>query len=234
VREVPGRRVPGHVDGDELAARAVLGQQVSLRAAATLAGRLVAAYGTPLGRPIGGVTHLFPTAAELAQADPRRLSLPLTRGRALLGLARALAGGELELDAGVERDHARRRLLGLPGIGPWTVEYIAMRALRDPDAFLPTDVGLRRALALLGRDGSPRAAIALAEAWWPYRAYAIQHLWAHQSPQSAPASGVVRAVSSSRIRQPSRKLARAAGDSLSSVRPKGSSRSRSHAPASAL
>ena len=176
-RAAPGRRVAGHVDGPELAVRAVLGQQVSLAGAATLASRLVAAHGEPLERPLGGVRHLFPSAPALAQADPETLAMPVARRRALIGLAAALARGELSLDAGVDRDEARRRLLALRGIGPWTAAYVAMRALRDPDAFLPSDLGVRHALERLGRDGRPAAATRLAERWRPYRAYAVQHLW---------------------------------------------------------
>jgi AraC family transcriptional regulator of adaptative response / DNA-3-methyladenine glycosylase II len=178
VRVAPGRRVPGHVDAHELALRAVLGQQVSLAGARTLAGRLVTAFGTALERPIGGVTHTFPRAAAIADADPRELAMPAARARALTGLSAALAGGELQLDAGADRQSTRIRLLGLPGIGEWTADYIALRALRDPDAFLPGDLGVRRALERLGRDGRPRAAAQLAERWRPYRAYAVQHLWA--------------------------------------------------------
>jgi AraC family transcriptional regulator of adaptative response / DNA-3-methyladenine glycosylase II len=178
VRATPGRRVAGCVEAHELAARAVLGQHVSLPGAATLAGRLARAYGQPLERPVGAVTHRFPSAAALAEADPHRLTMPVARGRALTGLAAALARGELVLDAGVDRDEARRRLLALPGIGPWTVAYVAMRALRDPDAFLPTDLGVRHALERLGEDGRPAAATRLAQRWRPYRAYAVQHLWA--------------------------------------------------------
>jgi AraC family transcriptional regulator of adaptative response / DNA-3-methyladenine glycosylase II len=173
VRQSPGRRVPGTVDGAEVAVRAVLGQQVSLAGAATLAGRLVLDYGEALERPVGSVTHLFPSAAALAAADPKRLGMPRSRAAALLGLTAALASGELALTPGSET-----ALLALPGIGPWTVAYIAMRALRDPDAFMPTDLGVRRALERLGQDASPRAASALAERWRPYRAYAMQHLWA--------------------------------------------------------
>ena len=178
VRAAPGRRVAGHVDGHELAIRAVLGQQVSLAGSATLAGRLVAAYGQPLDRPLGAVTHVFPSAETLAGADPAALAMPGTRRRALLGLSAALADGDLVLDAGADRDAARRRLLALPGIGPWTADYVAMRALRDPDAFLPTDLGVRHALEQLGEDGRAAAAERLAERWRPYRAYAVQHLWA--------------------------------------------------------
>jgi AraC family transcriptional regulator of adaptative response / DNA-3-methyladenine glycosylase II len=168
VRSSPGRRVPGTVDGAELAVRAVLGQQVSLAGAATLAGRLVQMYGEPLAHPVGGVTHLFPPAEALAAADPESLPMPASRRTALLGLTRALSSGELELGPA---------LLELPGIGPWTVSYIAMRALRDADAFMPTDLGVRRGLERLGQDPSERAATELAERWRPYRAYAMQHLW---------------------------------------------------------
>jgi len=178
VHAAPGLRVAGHVDGQELALRAVLGQQVSLGGAATLAGRLVAAHGEPLEQPLGGVTHLFPSSAAVAAADPASLAMPSARRRALLGLAAALADGELALDAGVEREEARQQLLALPGIGPWTAAYVAMRALRDPDAFLATDLGVRHALERLGQDGRPASAEHLSDGWRPYRAYAVQHLWA--------------------------------------------------------
>jgi AraC family transcriptional regulator, regulatory protein of adaptative response / DNA-3-methyladenine glycosylase II len=178
IAATPGRRVPGHVDGDELAARAVLGQQVSVAGAATVAGRLVAAYGEPLARPLGAVTHVFPSAAALADADPADLPLPAARARALVGVATALRDGHVVLDAGADREQTRARLLALAGIGPWTADYIAMRALRDPDAFLPTDLGVRHALEHLGEDAAPATAAALAERWRPYRAYAMVHLWA--------------------------------------------------------
>jgi AraC family transcriptional regulator, regulatory protein of adaptative response / DNA-3-methyladenine glycosylase II len=178
LRASPGRRVPGHVDGNELAARAVLGQQVSVAGARTLAARLVATHGTRLESPIGGVTHLFPTAAELAAVKRGQLAMPESRKRALCGLAGALAAGEICLQPGVDSEETERRLLALPGIGPWTASYIAMRALKDSDAFLPSDLGVRRALESLGQDGAPRAALRLAESWRPYRAYATQHLWA--------------------------------------------------------
>ncbi|MEA2199295.1 MAG: AraC family transcriptional regulator [Solirubrobacteraceae bacterium] len=171
VAAAPGRRVPGHVDPDELAVRAVLGQQISVAAATTHAARLVAAYGEPLDRPVGAVTHLFPAPSALADADPTALAMPASRRRAIHSLAGALATGALTLGDATA-------LLALPGIGPWTVCYIAMRALGDADAFLPTDLGVRRGLEALGRDGRPRAALATAEAWRPYRAYAVQHLWA--------------------------------------------------------
>ncbi len=182
--KAPGRRVAGTVDGHELAVRAVLGQQVSLRGARTLAGRLVADYGERLERPLGAVTHVFPSAAALVDADPARLAMPVARRRALLALVTALARDELVIDAGADRADAHRSLLALPGIGRWTAEYIAMRALRDPDAFPASDLGVRRALEQLGLDGSPRSAETLAERWRPYRAYAVQHLWASLDPSA--------------------------------------------------
>jgi AraC family transcriptional regulator of adaptative response / DNA-3-methyladenine glycosylase II len=162
VRAAPGRRVPGHPDPAELAVRALLGQQVSVAAARTLAGRLTARLGEPLARPAGGVTHRFPAPAALASLDPETLPMPRARGRALVRLAAALAAGE-PVD---ER---------LPGIGPWTVAYVGLRS-GDDDAFLPTDLGVRHGLAALGAD--PRRAAELAEAWRPYRGFAVAHLWA--------------------------------------------------------
>ena len=193
VRACPGRRVVGHVDSCELTIRAVLGQQVSLAGAATLAARLVREHGRPLARPVGAVTHTFPDAHALAGADPSGLAMPSTRARAVRGVAAALAGGELVLDHGADRQRARARLLAMPGIGPWTAEYVAMRALRDPDAFPITDLGVRHALERLGQDGRPASVRRLAEAWRPYRAYAVQHLWstlAGPEPRAAsPAAG---------------------------------------------
>ncbi|HWC86488.1 MAG TPA: AlkA N-terminal domain-containing protein [Solirubrobacteraceae bacterium] len=186
VRAVPGRRVPGHVDGGELAVRAVLGQQVSVAAARTLTARLVAAHGEELEEPVGAVTHLFPTPALLAVADPAALPMPAARARALVGLARALATGEPRLDGSADGASTEQALLALPGIGPWTVAYIAMR-LGDGDAFLPTDLGVRRGLEALGHDGRPGAALALAEHWRPYRAYAVAHLWATAAAAPIPA-----------------------------------------------
>jgi AraC family transcriptional regulator, regulatory protein of adaptative response / DNA-3-methyladenine glycosylase II len=175
VRELPGLRVPGHVDGDELAVRAVLGQQVTVAAARTTAGRLVEQYGEPMPRPVGGLTRLFPTAARLAELEPASLPMPRSRGRALVAVCRALAEADLSLDRGADRDDVRRRLLEIPGIGPWTADYIALRALGHPDVFLPTDIGIRDALRLLGRD--PADATDLAESWRPWRSYAQLQLW---------------------------------------------------------
>jgi AraC family transcriptional regulator of adaptative response / DNA-3-methyladenine glycosylase II len=192
-RRAPGMRVPGTVDGPELAIRAVLGQQVSLAAAATAAGRLVAGHGESLKRPLAGVTHAFPDPERLAALDPGSLPMPRSRARALTVLATRLAAGELTLDAGADRDEARRRLLDVPGVGPWTAAYIAMRALRDPDAFLPTDLGIRHALQRRGLDGRPAAAERLSTGWRPYRAYAVIHLWADLAAGVALAPAVLAA-----------------------------------------
>lgn len=173
----PGMRVPGNVDGAELAIRAVLGQQVSVRGAASAAAKLTRLCGAQLKTASGEVTHCFPSAAAISRLDPETLPMPRPRGRALVGLAKALAGGEVRLDGAEDRLRVHEQLTALPGIGEWTAQYVAMRALRDPDAFLPSDLGVRRGLEALGLDGSPRAAEAAAERWRPYRAYALQHLW---------------------------------------------------------
>ncbi len=184
VRRTPGRRVPGAVDGAELAVRAVLGQQVSVAGARTLAGRLTAGFGEPLpeGMSDDDLTHAFPTAQALAAADPAELPLTRARAHALTTLCAAVADGSLALDPGADRDATRERLLTLPGIGPWTAEYVAMRALGDPDAFPATDLGVRKALERLGEPGDPKAAERRADRWRPWRAYAVQHLWASLSP----------------------------------------------------
>jgi AraC family transcriptional regulator of adaptative response / DNA-3-methyladenine glycosylase II len=180
----PGLRVPGHVDGDELAVRAVLGQQVSVAGARTLAARLALRCGRPLPDPIAsrlpeafGLERTFPTAEEIASLSAAHLPMPESRARALIGLAEALAVGKVSLDPGADRDEASARLLELPGIGPWTVSYVRMRALGDPDAYLPSDLGVRRALERAGLPGDERSASAMGERWRPYRAYALQYLW---------------------------------------------------------
>jgi AraC family transcriptional regulator of adaptative response / DNA-3-methyladenine glycosylase II len=175
VRATRGLRVPGQVDGDETAIRTVVGQQVSVAGARTVTGRLVVAYGTPVETGTPGLTHLFPSAAVLAQVDPGELPMPRARGRALTGLAEALASGAVALDRGADRDDVRRSLLELPGIGPWTADYVAMRALGHPDVFLPTDIGVRNAVAGLGHD--PAAVVADSDRWRPWRSYALMHLW---------------------------------------------------------
>jgi AraC family transcriptional regulator of adaptative response / DNA-3-methyladenine glycosylase II len=172
----PGLRVPGVVDGFELAVRTVLAQQVSLKAAHTFAARLVEAYGKPLDTPDGGLTACFPTAETLAEASYDGIGITGSRITTLRALATAHAGGELPLDGSADRDEARARLLALPGIGPWTVEYVAMRGLSDPDAFPASDLVLRRRIA--GVDP---------ERWRPWRAYAAMHLWMdHLMTMGAP------------------------------------------------
>ncbi|MGI5471662.1 AlkA N-terminal domain-containing protein [Streptomyces sp. CA-132043] len=178
VAKAPGRRVPRTVDAEEFAVRAVLGQQVSTAAARTHAGRLTAAHGERINDPEGGLTRLFPSAGALAGLDPETLAMPRTRRATLTGLIAALAAGELQLGPGGDRERARAALAALPGFGPWTVECIAMRALGDPDAFTATDLGVRRAAQGLGLPGTPAALLARAAAWRPWRAYAVQYLWA--------------------------------------------------------
>lgn len=181
VRSSPGRRAPGHVDGFEVAVRAVLGQQVSVAGARTLAARLSVTYGerTPIADPT--LTQHFPTPAAIADADPAAIPMPRARATALVGLARAVADGELTLDPGSDRDEAVARMLALPGIGPWTASYVAMRALGDPDAFMPSDLGVRQGLRALGLPSDPRGADEVARKWRPWRAYALQHVWAAAS-----------------------------------------------------
>ena len=184
----PGLRVPGGVDGSELAVRAVIGQQVSVAGARTLAGRLVRLCGEALPGALaeagGPPTRLFPEPAAVAGLEPGEIGLPAARHGALVGLAEALERGEVLLDPGSDRDEVHRRLLSLKGIGPWTASYVAMRALGDPDSFLSTDLGVRKALARLGQPEDPAGLEALAGRWRPWRSYAVQHLWA--SLEDAP------------------------------------------------
>jgi AraC family transcriptional regulator of adaptative response / DNA-3-methyladenine glycosylase II len=178
VRKRPGLRSPGHPDGIELLVRAVLGQQVSVAGARTLASRLVASHGELLAQPVGTVTHTFPSAATVAGLSPEHFAMPRARGAALIEACARVADGRIVLDAGSDRAEAVASLQAVAGIGPWTAGYVAMRALGDPDVFLPSDVGVRNALVALGAAGTPRAAAALAEAWSPWRSYALHHLWA--------------------------------------------------------
>ncbi|MFF4594565.1 DNA-3-methyladenine glycosylase 2 family protein [Amycolatopsis sp. NPDC001319] len=178
VAKNPGRRVPRTTDPEEFAMRAVLGQQVSTAAARTHAARLVTAHGTPVDDREGGLGFLFPTPADLVDLDPSTLAMPQSRRRTLLGLIAALAAGDLDLSPGGDWARARAELSALPGFGPWTVETIAMRALGDPDAFVPTDLGVKLAAAALELPTSPSALTRHAAAWQPWRAYAVQYLWA--------------------------------------------------------
>lgn len=174
----PGQRIPRTVDEAELALRVVLGQQVSTKAARTHAARLVADYGQPLlGDPAGGLTHTFPTPAELAELDPARLALPAARKRTLITLVEALAAGDVVLDAGCDWQRARAQLLALPGIGPWTTDIIAMRGFGDPDAFPGGDLGVRAAARQLGLPDTTPALTQYSHRWRPWRSYATQYLW---------------------------------------------------------
>ncbi len=174
VRRLPGVRVPGAVDGTELAVRAVLGQQISVAGARTFAARLVAAFGKPLTCEDGQLTRLFPTAEVLADADLAGIGVTRARANALRSLTHAIAAGDVMVDAGADREETRAALLELPGIGPWTASYVALRALGDPDAFMPTDLGVKRALAAAGVDDEPQTR---ARKWRPWRAYGQQYLW---------------------------------------------------------
>ncbi|MGW7451310.1 DNA-3-methyladenine glycosylase 2 family protein [Streptomyces sp. NPDC054787] len=178
VDKAPGRRVPRTVDAAEFAVRAVLGQQVSTAAARTHAARLVSAHGESIEDPLGGLTHLFPSPQALAALDPQSLALPRSRRTTLTTLVSALADGSLPLGIDSDWEAARAQLSALPGFGPWTTEVIAMRALGDPDAFLPSDLGVRRAARGLGLPSTPSALTARAAGWRPWRAYAVQYLWA--------------------------------------------------------
>ena len=183
VRSVPGIRVPGHVDGDEVAIRAVLGQQISVPAATRIASVLTERYGATVAT--GGPLHrVFPDAATLAKVEPDELPMPRARARTLVALAGALADGAIRLDAGADREQAADALGAIKGIGPWTVSYIRMRALGDPDAFLPGDLALRRALQRFGSAALDPDSVA--EAWRPYRSYAMLHLWALDAASSDP------------------------------------------------
>jgi AraC family transcriptional regulator of adaptative response / DNA-3-methyladenine glycosylase II len=179
VKARPGLRVPGAWDGFELAIRAVLGQQITVAAAMRLAGRLVAAYGERLAQPDGALTHVFPRPESLAAADLTILGMPRSRAAALSAVAAAVLADTHLFDAAADLDEAVQRLRSIRGIGEWTAQYIALRQLREPDAFPAADIGLMRAIA--SREGHGRSAAELldrANPWRPWRAYAAQHLWA--------------------------------------------------------
>lgn len=172
----PGLRVPGAFDAFELAVRAVLGQQITVQAARTLAGRLAERFGTPIDTPFDGLTRLFPAPAALATlsyGDIAELGIIATRARTIVALAQGFASGSVVLEPGADADTSIERLRALPGIGDWTAQYLAMRALAWPDAFPHTDYGVMKALG----EKNPRRVLAMAEAWRPWRAYAVMHLW---------------------------------------------------------
>ena len=174
VRARPGLRSPGAVDGFEMAVRAVVGQQISVAGARTVLGRLVADYGRVAFA--GESWRIFPRAEDVASVDPETLPMPRARGRTLVGLASAVADGEVVLSAGADRSESRRTMMALPGIGPWTANYIGMRALSDPDVLLTNDLGIAKAASSLGIDLTDGRTD-----WAPWRSYASHHLWASLS-----------------------------------------------------
>jgi AraC family transcriptional regulator of adaptative response / DNA-3-methyladenine glycosylase II len=174
VDAAPGLRVPSHVDGFEVSVRTIVGQQVSVAGANTVLGRHVPTRGTPVDFGLAaahGLTHAFPSPEAFADADPTQMGMPTSRARTIIDLAQAVADGELDLDPGVDRDAVREQLLAMRGIGPWTADYIVMRAMAHPDILLTTDLVLRRELDRLGLtpDDTDR--------WRPWRSYAGMHLW---------------------------------------------------------
>jgi AraC family transcriptional regulator of adaptative response / DNA-3-methyladenine glycosylase II len=190
----PGLRVPGAWDGFELAVRAIFGQQITVPAATRLLGRLVEAHGVLLPeemRGTDGLTHLFPSPARLAAVD-LGLGMPRARLEAVTSLAKALVADPSIFSPGASLEAAIAKLRALPGIGEWTAQYIAMRELREPDAFPAADIGLMRAMATAdGGRPTPSQLLSLAEPWRPWRAYAALHLWA---------AGIHRSDSAARVR----------------------------------
>jgi len=171
-----GLRVPGAFDGFEVAVRAILGQQVTVAAARTVAGRFAAAFGDPVATPFAGLTTVFPAAeriAALAYGRIAKLGMPGARAKTVLALAEAVAGGDLVLMPNADIEATLDKLRALPGVGEWTAQYIAMRALAWPDAFPHTDLGVMKALG----EKDPKRVLAAGEAWRPWRAYAVMHLW---------------------------------------------------------
>jgi AraC family transcriptional regulator of adaptative response / DNA-3-methyladenine glycosylase II len=182
-RKRPGLRVPGSFDPFEMAVRAILGQQISVAGARTLAGRIVTRFGTPLPVSIPGLSHLFPSAARMARASVDEiagLGIIGRRAETIIALARALDGGELLLEPGHRVEGTLRLLRKIPGIGEWTAQYLAMRALSWPDAFPHTDLGVQKALG----EKNPAKVLALTDRWRPWRSYAALHLWAGLEKQS--------------------------------------------------
>jgi AraC family transcriptional regulator of adaptative response / DNA-3-methyladenine glycosylase II len=172
----PGMRVPGAFDGFEVAVRAILGQQVTVAAARTVAGRFAAALGDPVDTPFGALTTVFPTAARVADTAPgsvARLGMPEARARTVIALARAVAAGSLVLTPHTDIEATLEGLRALPGVGEWTAQYIAMRALAWPDAFPHSDLGVMTALG----EKNARRVLEAGESWRPWRAYAVMHLW---------------------------------------------------------
>jgi AraC family transcriptional regulator of adaptative response / DNA-3-methyladenine glycosylase II len=184
-----GLRLPGALDGFELAVRAVLGQQITVAAARTLCNRLVAQFGESITTPVAGLDRLFPTAETLAAASSEalgQLGIVKQRQGAIQALARLMASGALQLQPGADPTQTRTALQALPGIGDWTAQYICMRALHWPDAFVAGDVALQTALGVRQQPNPAQAALAAATAWQPWRSYAVIRAWASLAAATSP------------------------------------------------
>jgi AraC family transcriptional regulator of adaptative response / DNA-3-methyladenine glycosylase II len=177
VGQLPGTRVPGTYDGFELVVRAIFGQQVSVAGGKTSLGRLVGRVGTALERPFGGVTHLFPTPERIADLPPESFGMPRARAETIRRVAALVAREDLDLSGDAPADDTLGTLAEIPGIGPWTLSYVAMRALGDRDAFMVGDLGVRKGFEALGLGSTPKEMLARAERWRPWRAHAVMHLW---------------------------------------------------------
>jgi AraC family transcriptional regulator, regulatory protein of adaptative response / DNA-3-methyladenine glycosylase II len=177
VHGTPGMRVPGTFDAFELVVRAIFGQQISVPGARTSLGRFAARFGAALDPPSGDITHLFPSAARVADISPEALEMPRGRAEAIRRVGELVASGELDLSSGSRLDETLHTLGEVRGIGPWTLAYVSMRALRDPDAFMAGDLGVRKGFEMLGLPTTSRAILERAERWRPWRAYAVMHLW---------------------------------------------------------
>jgi AraC family transcriptional regulator, regulatory protein of adaptative response / DNA-3-methyladenine glycosylase II len=184
VTKNPGLRVPGAFDGFEMAIRAILGQQITVKAATTIAGRFAEAFGERIRTPFPELTRLSPLAARVAKAsvgDIAKLGIVRTRAASILALARAFQAGSLRLDAGTGPEADIAQLTALPGIGQWTAHYIAMRASRWPDAFPKEDIAVRNSLGRV----STKQAEEISQAWRPWRSYAVMHLWTNPRSRSS-------------------------------------------------
>lgn len=190
VRSVPGMRLPGALDGFEIAVRAIVGQQVSVAGARTTLGRIVERFGERLADPLGPVERVFPTPARLFDAPRDGLGMPRARADAIVQVARAIESGELDLSGEADPGATREGLRSIRGVGAWTEEYVAMRALGDRDAFPVGDLGVRRGFRRLGLPDDARSMREHAERWRPWRAYAVIHLWSDTPlPDGLPVGG---------------------------------------------
>ena len=181
VRKVPGLRVPGHVDGFEVAVRAIVGQQVSVAGARTTLGKITGRYGELLPASLrdlsAGIERQFPTPTALATADPASLGVPGSRAATIIRVAEQFASGQIRADLAADREETMAKLLDVKGIGPWTATYVRLRAFSDPDCFLPTDLGVKHAFAARGLPVNERYVTTASDFWRPWRSYALMHLW---------------------------------------------------------